>query len=84
VGIFVFLTLVSLSCSVSSLYIDFFLDRSLLRSELLVLEVRIRPLTLGFEPSLLGDSLRVLRLTRSDSKRVRDLSSDGDRDFSLD
>lgn len=81
---FFFFTLLSLSCSRSSLSNDFFLERSRLPSVLLVLEVNNRDLTLELEPSLWGDSLKVPRFMRPESKSVNDLSREGDLDLSLD
>lgn len=81
---FFFFTLLSLSCSTSSLSNDFFLERSLLPSVLFVFEVKSLDLTLELELSLCGDSLKVPRFIRSDSKSVNDLSREGDLDLSLD
>lgn len=80
-AILLFFILLSLSCYTYSPYKDFFLERSRLGEELLVFEVKIRDLTLGFELSLSGDSLRVPLFIRPDSKMVRDLSREGDLDF---
>ena len=63
---FFFFTLLSLSCSSSSLSKDFFLDLSLLPSVLFVLEVKSLDLIFELEPSLWGDSLKVPRFIRSD------------------